>query len=211
MTRATRVLALCGLLTAWPPARASAEWQFAPFVGFSFLGETNLNLTDLPDRHWNFGGSVRLVGAGPLGVEALVLDVPGAFKSLDIDPLFLNPSQPTETITESHAFTMMGNIVLTTPRAWNEYGLRPFVSGGFGVLKVRHNESEFPLRANLPGYNVGGGAVGFVTDRVGLRFDLRYFRTTPPGKEPTDLALTSHNERVRLRFWTGGVGVVFKY
>jgi hypothetical protein len=210
VTRAIRVLALCSLLAVVSPARAFAEWQLAPFVGLSFLGDTNIALTELPKRHWNFGGIARLVGAGPIGVEAVVLYVPGAFKSFDVDPLFLNPTQNSETITQSRAFAMMGNVVLTTPRAWNQYGLRPYASGGFGLLHVFHNDLKLPLRANLPAYNVGGGAVGFIADRVGLRFDLRYYRTTPPGIEPTELALTA-DDHVRVRFWTGTVGVVFKY
>jgi hypothetical protein len=208
------VLALCGLLTAVPAARASAEWQFAPFVGFNFLGDTNLNLTQTVGRHWNFGGAVRLVGAGPLGVESVFLYVPGYFESLDLecDPLVFNTNECSNAITKSRTFALMGNIVLTTPRSWNEYGLRPFVSGGFGLLHAFHNDVFSPARANLPGYNVGGGAVGFLTDRVGLRFDLRYFRTLPPGVESAPLHETPDNlERVHLRYWTGTVGVVFKY
>lgn len=207
------MLALCGLITALPPASASAEWQFAPLVGFSFLGNTNFDLTKVVDRHWNFGGAVRLVGAGPLGVESVFVYVPGYFEFLDLeaDPFFLSTTQESSTITKSRSFALMGNIVLTTPRAWNEYGLRPFVSGGIGLLHAFHNEEFVPVRANLPGYNVGGGAVGFLTERVGLRFDLRYFRTLPPGEEPAPLQETSDLRRVRLRYWTATVGVVFKY
>ena len=29
---------------------------------------------------------------------------------------------------------------------------------------------------NLLGMNIGGGAVGMLSDRIGVRFDLRYFR-----------------------------------
>ena len=64
----------------------------------------------------------------------------------------------------------------------------------------------FPIDENLLGYNAGGGAVGFITDRTGLRFDLRYFSS-----------LTSPNEvgiifgASRLHYWTGSVGVVFKF
>ncbi len=211
MTRAIRPLALAFLLTVFLPGHAAAEWQFAPFVGFNFLGDTNLNLTALPKRHWMFGGSGRLIGAGPVGVEGLFIYVPGAFKSFDVDPLFLNTGQVSETITKSNAYALMGNVVLTTPRAWNEYGLRPFISGGMGLLHVYHNDSTFPARGNLPAYNVGGGAVGFLSDRVGLRFDLRYFSTTPHGREPSDEIFTSDSERVRVHFWTAAVGVVFKY
>jgi hypothetical protein len=211
--RAIRSLALGILVTVLLPARAAAEWQLAPFVGFNFLGETNLNLTELPKRHWLWGGTARLVGAGPIGVESVFVYVPGAFESFtfDADPFLFNIGEPSETITQSHAYALMGNIVLTTPRSWNEYGLRPYVSGGMGLLHVYHNEQTFPARANLAGYNAGGGAVGFLSERVGLRFDLRYVSTTPHGKEAGTDIFTSDSERVRVHFWTATVGVVFKY
>ena len=212
MIRAVRALALVFLLALLLPAPAFAEWQFAPFVGFNFLGDTNLNLTELPKRHWMVGGSGRLIGAGPLGVEGLFTYVPGAFESFTFeDPFVFNPTESTETITKSNAYALMGNVVLTTPRSWNQYGLRPYVSGGMGLLHVYHNEPRTPARADLLGYNVGGGAVGLLSDRVGLRFDLRYLSTTPHGKQPSEEILTEDSERVRVHFWTATVGVVFKY
>lgn len=210
MSRRIRLLTLCAALIACAPGRAHAEWQLAPFVGFTFLGETNLLITDMSERHWNVGGGARLVGAGPFGIEALFLYAPGAFKRLELEPISL-PSE--ETITDSLSLALMGNLVLTTPRAWNEYGLRPYVSGGFGLLHAWHNEPFSPARANVPGYNVGGGAVGFLTDRAGLRFDLRFFRTLPPGAEPVAGTITTNDgvSRLRIRYWTGTIGVVFKY
>ncbi len=209
MIRATRVLVLCGLLIAVRPASARAEWQFAPFVGFTFGGDTNLNLTAVVDRHWNIGGAVRLVGAGPIGLESVFVYMPGIFETPPPDPLSNTP--PSRAITKSHSFAWMGNVVLTTPRAWNQYGLRPYVSGGLGVLRASHNDLAFPARANLAAYNVGGGAVGLLTNRVGLRFDLRFLRTLPPGEEPGEMTVIDEGTHVRLHYWTGTVGVVFKY
>jgi hypothetical protein len=205
-------LLLAALLAGITPAHAMAEWQFAPFVGFNFLGDTNLVFTELPKRHWTLGGTARLLGAGPVGLESLFVYVPGAFQSIHVDPFFLNNAQDRgDTITQSTALALMGNVVLTTPRSWNEYGLRPYVSGGLGLLHVYHNEDKAPARGNLVGYNVGGGAVGFLTNRVGLRFDLRYLSTTPHGRESSEELLTIGAERVRVHFWTATVGVVFKY
>ncbi len=207
MIRAVRVLAFCGLLIAVRPASANAEWQFAPFVGFTFGGDTNLIFTQVVDRHWNFGGTVRLVGAGPIGLESVFVYVPGIFETPDPDPLSDIP--PSNAITKSHSYALMGNVVLTTPRAWNQYGLRPYVSGGLGICACRIT-SHFPARANLPAYNVGGGAVGFLTNKVGLRFDLRYFRTLPPGEESGDTDRTEYLDRVHVHYWTVTVGVVFR-
>ena len=213
MTSATRLLLLAALFAGLRPAEAMAEWQFAPFVGFTFAGEANINfLEDGPrDRHWLLGGSARLVGAGPIGFESLFLYSPGFFEPHDTEPVFADDAP--KTIIESRTFALMGNVVLTTPRVWNQYGLRPYVSGGMGVLSVYALDQNnlLPARGNLLGYNVGGGAVGFLTDRVGLRFDLRYISTTPHNRESSEELLTVGNERVHVHFWTATVGVVFKY
>jgi hypothetical protein len=214
----TRVLAFCGLVAVLTPVSAEAEWQFAPFVGFTFKGDSNLVEStlvpvDAPlginQRHWNLGGAVRLVGPGPLGVEALVLVIPGIFEPAETSPL--EPQDTESTPPSSYGFSLMGNVVLTTPRSWNEYGLRPFVSGGLGLLRAVNDDETLPVRANILGYNVGGGAVGFLTDRIGLRFDLRYFRHVPPGKEPTDDTPIITGDHVRLHYWTGTIGVVIRY
>jgi hypothetical protein len=204
------VLALCGLLIAAWPARAAAEWQFAPFVGWTFAGGTNLFDPEngATQRHWNFGGTVRLVGPGILGLEGLFVYMPGFFQRSELSAL--DPTVPPGTgINSSRSLALMGNIVLTTPGGFNRYGLRPFVSGGFGLMHAFHDDRIFaPLRRNLVGYNAGGGAVGLLTDRVGVRFDLRYFRTVP-GQEPDNTTPTL-GVRVSLHYWTATVGVVFK-
>lgn len=200
MIRASKVLALCGLLTAASSAPVSASWHFAPFVGMTFLGDTSI--VDLDDavrqRHWNLGGAVTFVGGWPVALEAIFVYVPGLFERGE-----------SQTITASRSIALMGNVVLTTPRVWNEYGLRPFVSGGLGLLHAAHNDPALPVRANLLAYNVGGGAVGFLTDRVGLRFDLRYYSNLRRSEEPSLVPPTIG--RVRLHYWTGTVGVVFRY
>jgi hypothetical protein len=192
------------VLAALLPARAYAEWQFTPFLGFTFKGNTNLfdPAAAIGERHWNFGGTVRWVGGGILGVESIFLYVPGLFER-DRSPVF-EETPEVIGITGSRSVALMGNIVLTTPRSWNRYGLRPFVSGGLGLLHAMHNDLRLPMRESLRAFNAGGGAVGLLTDRVGVRFDLRYFSNHRPGGEPL-------GGRPRLHYWTSGLGVVFKY
>jgi hypothetical protein len=194
---ALRILTLAASLVAALPRPVSAEWQLAPFVGWTFKGSTTLpDLAGGQDQvHWTFGGAATLIADGPLGVEGLFLYTPGFFGS------------GLGLVNESRTLALMGNVVLATPRAWNEYGLRPFVSGGLGLLHASLEDAQdlFPVRENLLGINVGGGAVGFLTDRTGLRFDLRYFRHLKPGEEGDAFG------DVRLSYWTGTIGVVFRY
>ena len=197
-TLALRTLLAVAVLIAGP-ARASADWQFAPFFGYSFKGETTLvtpeALGDLKVR-WTFGGTVTLIGRGPIGVEGTVLVVPHFFEAGNVG-----------AVSSSRTYALMGNVVLAAPQGWNEYGLRPFVSGGLGLMHAsqRTTSPVFPIDQNLLGYNVGGGAVGFINDHTGLRFDLRYYSSLSRTDEAVALG------PVRLRYWTGTVGVVLKY
>jgi hypothetical protein len=190
-----------------PPLHA--EWQFTPFLGYTFKGSTTLYdpLTAADDTQWNLGGAVTLIGDSPLGVEGYFVWTPTFFQGQE--RLFNLPGGPT--VTGSRTYTFMGNVVLATPRSWNRYGLRPFVSGGLGSIHASHDDTELPVRINVLGMNVGGGAVGFVTDRVGLRFDLRYFRNVRGvSDENRELAPTIAGDPVRLRYWTLSLGVVIK-
>jgi hypothetical protein len=202
-----RVLALIGVLVGSVPGTAHADWLLAPFLGLTFKGDTTLiDHEQAADKtHWNVGASIALVGAGPLGVEGLVVYTPGFFQQ-DNPPIV--DGLPPPDIVDSRALALMGNVVFTTPRNWSEYGLRPFVSGGIGLLYASATDALdlSPVKAKLLGYNVGGGAVGFLTERTGLRFDLRYFSNLKP-TDDTEIAIG----RVRLHYWTGSVGVVFRY
>jgi hypothetical protein len=106
----------------------------------------------------------------------------------------------------------MGNVVLTTPRLWTEYSLRPFVSGGVGLLHALAQDSggiELPdVDTSLWGINVGAGAIGFLSDRTGIRFEMRYYDTL---KRPEVPPLTTDlGEPARLRYFTASVGLVFR-
>jgi hypothetical protein len=204
-----RVLALVGVLVGCVPGTAHADWLLAPFLGLTFKGDTTLldHEQATGKVHWSVGGTVTLLGAGPLGVEGLVVYTPGFFQQDNppIDDGFV----PID-IVDDHSLAVMGNVVLTTPRSWNEYGLRPFISGGIGLLYASASAADalnfLPVKAKLLGYNVGGGAMGFLTERTGLRFDLRYFSNLKP-TDDTEIAFG----RVHLSYWTGSVGVFFRY
>jgi len=194
------------------PRPAAAEWQFTPTIGFTFAGTTTL--LDFQQaagkRHTSFGGTVTLLGGGVIGAEALVVFVPGFFET-SRPPL--SSDIPPPQLKSSRTSALMVNAVLTTPRRWTEYGLRPFVSGGFGVLHSTETFEDtsvtpvdlFPVDAGMAGFNIGGGAVGFLTKRTGVRFDLRYYSSlhdTDKGAMAIGLA--------RLHYMTASIGVVIR-
>jgi hypothetical protein len=204
--RAVEILAafLCVLAL---PRTVAAEWHITPLIGFTFAGKTTLIDPQVATgkRHADFGGAVTLLGAGVLGAEAIVVLTPGFFQT-EHTPLEADVSPVA--ISSSRTLAVMGNIVLTTPRRWTEYFLRPIVSGGFGILRASSTEAVaevLPLHLNLAGFNIGGGAIGFFSQRTGVRFDLRYYSTVH-GTDHGPVAIGD----VHLRYMTASVGVVIR-
>jgi hypothetical protein len=192
------------LLALTFPSVTAAEWHFTPTIGITFNADTNLLDPDhgTSKVHPNFGGSVTLLGGGILGVEGTFVWTPGFFTNDQV-------AFPVRLVKKSHAVAMMGNAVLTTPRNWTEYSLRPFLSGGFGVLGVSRTDvnNVFPDKRNIAAFNIGGGAIGFLSKRTGVRFDLRYYNNLTQSEESCPGAFGGG---CHLRYLTASVGVVIR-
>jgi len=177
-------------------------------IGVTFAGRTTLIDPQMAASklHVNLGGALSLLGAGVFGVETIVTITPGYFQT---DRTPLDSAVARVEIDRSRTVSWMANAVLTTPRRWTEYGLRPFVSAGFGVLHASQTpqaeDRGFPVRASMAGFNLGGGAIGFLTKRTGVRFDLRY-SSTLRGTEQGLMAIGP----ARLHYFTGSVGLVIR-
>lgn len=201
-----KVVAAGLLLALTFPSSAAAEWHFVPNIGWTFQADTSFLDFDqgTSKAHWTFGGTVTLLGSGIFGVEGMIDWTPGFFTNHQI-------AEPARLVTKSHTLAMMGNAVLTTPRNWTEYGLRPFLSGGLGALGFSRTDANnvSPDERSFPAFNIGGGAIGFLSKRTGVRFDLRYYSNlTEPSPE--------QNNRIsclgpcHLRYMTFTVGVVIR-
>ena len=192
------------------PATSTADWHLTPLIGCTFKGSTTLiDLEGAAEmRHWNYGGAVMLLGDGPLGLEAFFLHTPGFFQR-EGEGLVVSFD-----VGSSRTDVLMGNAVLTIPRGWNRYGLRPYASGGLGLLHASSRDllNVTPVRLNLLGMNVGAGGLGLLSDRVSLRFDLRYIRKVQgPDPEAIESPPVPPGLPIRLRYWTTTLGVVIKY
>jgi hypothetical protein len=192
-----RGLLTCCLFVVFFTQAATAEWHFTPMLGATFFGDTNIIDPDLAtDKvHRNFGGAVGLLGGGIFGAEGVVVWTPGLFTG------------NLGLVRKSRSIAVMGNAVLTTPRRWTEYSLRPFVSGGFGVLTASKTEvaDVFSTNRNFAAFNIGGGAVGFLSKRTGVRFDFRYYRSFSRSDQgPVAI------DAFYLRYMTASVGLVLR-
>jgi hypothetical protein len=191
-----RAVLVCAALAFAAPAEA--DWHLAPFVGIKFGGGTTL--VDLDDQAGNrkltYGGTVRWVGRGIFGVEG---DVGLVSNALEADH--------SVKVRSSHAISAMGNVVVTAPLGWTRDSLRPYVSGGLGLIRERMDDAvnAFSYRRTLGGYNVGGGVVGFLTPFTGVKWDVRYFKGWGPAGEGTSFG------SARISYWCGTMALVLKY
>jgi hypothetical protein len=168
-----RVGSVLGLLLL-RTSTASAEWQIKPFAGATYGGDSTFlfvgPLTLLPNPnhpHFAYGVSGLLLGE-IFGVEADLGHTPGFFQS-STAPLIAN----------SGVLTLTGNIVVAMPRHLTQYTLRPYVVGGAGMMRVEFDTAQGALQVSerLQAMDIGAGVTGFVTRRIGVSWDVRYFRS----------------------------------
>lgn len=195
--------AIVGLLLVLSPRVADADWIFAPFIGTTFAGSTALPDLDqgASSSQLIFGGSAGLWTNGIFGVEG----------DFSYAPRYFETDDPDGVITNSTVFTFGGNIVMATPVSITRESLRPYIVGGVGWMHVSVEDLASVLpellgRArNSVALNFGGGVVGFITPRTGLRFEVRHFRSL----EHDEDSFTNESQSL-LSFWRVTAGVVIR-
>ena len=88
-------------------------------------------------------------------------------------------------------------------------GFRPYFAVGAGLLQreVSSANSLFTIDNSEFGFNVGAGAMGFMTDHVGFRGDIRYMRSfeDPVLDNEFDIGVG------KFDYWRGTAGVTFRW
>lgn len=169
------------------PSAARAEWQIKPFLGVTFGGDTTfLDLDGVAGSpKVAFGVSGVLFGE-VFGVEADVGRTNGFFTGARLVP-------------SSSVTTATGNLVVALPRRLTRYTLRPYVLGGLGLMRVRADDflHALPIAVDLTAIDVGAGATGFFTNRIGISWDVRYFRSVGGTDQGAGLSIGPEE----LSFW----------
>jgi len=189
------LLALALLLLRSAPA--GAEWQVRPFLGLTFGGRTTFFDLEQAAGGPNLSIGFNGVLLGELvGIDADVGYGPGFFQK-----------GGQHLVTRSSATTVTGNVVIALPRRLAEFSLRPYFVGGAGFMQVRIKDSSDVLgvSSTLPAVDVGGGVTGFLSDRVGVSWDVRRFRSV--GGKARGLSFG----REQLSFWRANMALVFRY
>lgn len=185
------------VLSLFASVPAHADFFITPFAGIKFAGDARFIDLDSGASNTKFtlGGIAGVLGSGMLGVEADVAYV----------PRFFERSSGTLAV-RSHVFTVMGNVIVAVPSTITGYSLRPFVSGGAGLMHVNIDDvlDVLPVNSNLFGINIGGGAVGPLTNVIDVRLELRWFKSVTSGNETPLLPGSA------LSFWRAAVGLTIR-
>ena len=167
-----RATFLCLTLIALAtPARAQDIFA-TPFMGLKFGGGTSIVDLEIAAGRSAFtmGGSIVLLGDGILGYEADFGYVPGYFERDSSLPL-IKPG--------SYVLDLSGGLIAALPAGVTRGGLRPYVVGSVGLINAQAADilDVLIIRRTVPGFKLGVGAQGLLTNNVGVRFDLRHIRS----------------------------------
>ena len=173
------------------PSQARAEGYVTPWVGANWG-------SDISKSRAAFGVNAGAMGNGIVGGEV----------DVGYSADFFGPSQ----IGEGHAINVMGNFILGNPIVADDGpGVRPFVTGGLGLLRTQVDGgtlANIQSSNNMFGWNVGAGVMGYFNNHVGLRGDIRYLRGFEDLKTGnTVIDLGGNNQ---LSFWRVSGGVVLR-
>ena len=188
---AAAVLALFLLV---PAAPARADVVLTPYVGSLFGG-------DLSGNRAAYGATASFMGGGVFGGEF----------GFNYAPKFVSAGVANEDIAQ---MSLMGNLIVGIPVGSSDQPghVRPYITGGAGLFRITSQESQFfdSVSSNDFAVNFGGGVMAFFSEHVGVRADVRYFRTltdSDPGTGVDDLDFMLGD----LNFWKWDVGAAFKF
>ena len=173
------------------PMPARADGFVVPWVGSGFG-------SNIKNGQATVGVSAGGMGAGIIGGEA----------DFGWSPSFFGTKSDFGNNT---VMDLMGNLIIGVPVGGQRgAGIRPYAVGGVGLIRTQIDGGTVARTSssnNMFGWDAGGGVMGYFTDHVGLRGDVRYLRATSDlntGVRSFDLSGD------RLHFWRASVGVVIR-
>lgn len=183
--------AILALFLFVPATPARADIVLTPYVGSLFGGDLSGNRTA-------FGGSAAFMGGGIFGAEL----------GFNYTPEFVSAGVANEDIAQ---MSLMGNLIVGIPlgRSDQPGHVRPYFTGGAGLFRITSDESQFFDRVSSNDFaiNFGGGIMAFFNEHVGLRGDIRYFRTLTDSDPDSGVDFDLGD----LNFWKWDVGAAFKF
>jgi hypothetical protein len=178
------------------PTLARADGLFIPYLGANFAGDSGKELSDAIDaKRLNWGLSLGYMGGGVLGFEGDFGYSPDFFGSSDIGG--------------SSVMTVMGNMILGIPFGGQSgFGVRPYGLVGVGLVRTKVDVLEIiEIADNQAAWDFGGGVM-LLFGPVGVRADLRYFRSFG---DVDFFGLDFLESRGNIDFARGSAGLVLRF
>jgi opacity protein-like surface antigen len=190
------------------PRAASADWVFTPFLGSNFGGSADVNgnggvsVSNKFERKIDYGASLTSMGAGIAGFELDFGYSPNFFENTTTTDGF-------QFTSKSNVTTLMGNLIVGAPIGGHGGQIRPYGLVGVGLMRTKVQDAAELFDVNTKndfGLDIGGGVMGFFSQNVGIRGDLRYFRGFNGSSDnTTGIGLSD------FKYWRGSVGLSLKF
>ena len=159
--RCAPVVFIALLFSAASVREASAQVFVSPFIGYNFSGDAGCpDIRDCEDKKINWGASFGAVG--PI--------VGGELEFGYTDNFFGESSGQ-----QSNVLTIMGNFMLAPKISI----VQPFGLIGVGVIKTKVDDlllASDNAESDV-GWTIGGGLIVYVNKHVGLKGDVRYYKS----------------------------------
>jgi hypothetical protein len=142
----------------------------------------------------DFGASVGATAAGVVDVDF----------DLGYSPDFFGNS------LDSYVLTNMGNVTVGIPfEGMRAHGLRPYLTGGVGLIRMRVDDPLFrySFARNMAGFDVGGGVTAFFSSHLGVRADLRHIRSF---QDNTSSNPFDEFDRGTFHYWRSSIGLLIR-
>lgn len=169
------------------PSTGLAQVILTPFAGATFEG-------DAPASKLSTGVAATFMGP-----------VAGFELELGYTPDFFATNDNVILVGDNNVTSLMANLILGVGAG----PVRPYVTGGAGLLRASITSADDlfdDVNENDFGVNVGGGVFVFFSEHVGVRGDLRYFRSFQD-IDAADLDF----DLGTFDFWRGYAGLSFKF
>ena len=191
MRRMLTVLTLASTIAViLVPALAHADGYISPFIGTNFGNSSGNGRVDV-------GADAGWMGAGVVGAEAEFGYAPNFFGS-------------QSTFGSNSEIDLMGNLIVgVLAGGTHGAGVRPYLTIGGGLLRSHLNgatSTAGSINNNEAGMNAGVGVMGYLSNHLGIRGDVRYFRNLQDTS-------TTNNANINFgafHFWRASVGIIVR-
>lgn len=168
-------------MLAMLPGVAHADFFIAPFMGMKFGGSTSI-----VDLELAAGKKKLVLGVAAIKIDNRIINFEAEFGN--IAGYFSNEELGRDNPlvkAGNYVNDLTGSVVFAAPPGMTGGGLRPYAVLGGGLIHAAAEDyyELFLVRRTVPAINIGVGAIGMMTNNVGVRFDVRHLRslaTDPP-------------------------------